>query len=204
MPYGDASAIEAIAQNAPNVVAMLVEPIQGEGGVNLPPEDYLDRIRALCDARKWLMILDEIQTGMGRTGKMFAFQHSNVAPDVVTLAKGLGNGMPIGACLAKGMAAEVLGPGTHGSTFGGNPLCCKAATAVIAHSARASPAVLIHRPVAVICASFRAPGCPAFLRRSNPALYQEKRQGRPHPAARYPDLTCRSGRRRVRQTSDRL
>ncbi|MCU0972141.1 MAG: aspartate aminotransferase family protein, partial [Gammaproteobacteria bacterium] len=130
VPYGDAAAIEALASES-DVVAVLVEPIQGEGGVNVPPDDYLARIRRVCDASGWLMMLDEIQTGMGRTGRLFGFEHAGILPDVVTLAKGLGNGVPIGACLARGAAAELFGPGSHGSTFGGNPLACRAALAVI-------------------------------------------------------------------------
>jgi acetylornithine/N-succinyldiaminopimelate aminotransferase len=131
VPYDDVIAIETAAANRPNLVAILVEPIQGEGGVNIPADDYLPRLRALCDSRGWLLMLDEIQTGMGRTGHMFAHQHDKVRPDVMTLAKGLGNGVPIGACLARGEAAQVLGPGTHGSTFGGNPLACRAALSVL-------------------------------------------------------------------------
>lgn len=131
VPYGDAAALEAVARNSANVAAVLVEPIQGEGGICIPPKDYLNRVRALCDSQGWLMMLDEIQTGMGRTGRFFAFQHNGIVPDVLTLAKALGNGVPIGACLAKGAAAGALGPGSHGSTFGGNPLACRAAGAVV-------------------------------------------------------------------------
>ena len=131
IPFGDIKALEAVAQNGANVVAILVEPVQGEGGIKIPPTDYLPQIRTLCDKNEWLMMLDEVQTGMGRTGKMFAFQHSGITPDIMTLAKALGNGVPIGACLAKGKAAEIFGPGSHGSTFGGNPLVCAAALAVI-------------------------------------------------------------------------
>jgi acetylornithine aminotransferase len=112
-------------------VAVLVEPIQGEGGINIPAEDYLNQLRDLCDQQGWLLMLDEIQTGMGRSGRLFAFQHKGILPDVVTLAKGLGNGVPIGACLARGEAAQVFQPGTHGSTFGGNPLACAAANKVL-------------------------------------------------------------------------
>jgi acetylornithine/N-succinyldiaminopimelate aminotransferase len=131
VPYNDLDAIRTVAANSNNVVAVLVEPIQGEGGINIPDDDYLQGIRDLCHINHWLMMLDEIQTGMGRTGKWFAWQHSNVLPDVVTLAKALGNGVPIGACLARGRAAEMMQPGTHGSTFGGNPLACRAAIAVL-------------------------------------------------------------------------
>ena len=130
-PYNDVEALENIAKHSPNVVAVLVEPIQGEGGVRVPAEDYLNEVRRLCDQHGWLMMLDEIQTGMGRTGKMFAFQHNGITPDVMTLAKALGNGVPIGACLAKGAAAELFQPGHHGSTFGGNPLACAAGLAVV-------------------------------------------------------------------------
>ena len=130
-PYNDLEAIGTIAKNNQNVVAVLVEPIIGEGGVIIPDEDYLPGIRKLCDDNGWLMILDEIQTGMCRTGEWFAFQHANIIPDIMTLAKALGNGVPIGACLAKGDAAELFAPGNHGSTYGGNPLVCAAALAVI-------------------------------------------------------------------------
>ena len=130
-PYNDIDAIKNIAQNSNNVVAILVEPIQGEGGINLPDENYLNELRVICDENNWLLMLDEIQTGMGRTGEWFAYQHTNAIPDVLTLAKGLGNGVPIGACLARGKAAELFQPGNHGSTFGGNPLTCAAASAVV-------------------------------------------------------------------------
>ena len=132
VPYNDINAIEHAIQQHSNVVAVLVEPIQGEGGVNIPAADYLNRIRSLCDKHKLLMMLDEIQTGVGRTGKFLAFQHHGILPDVCTLAKALGNGVPIGACLARGKAAQVLTAGNHGSTFGGNPLACSAALAVLA------------------------------------------------------------------------
>ena len=132
VPYNDINAIkQALVQNK-NIVAVLVEPIQGEGGVNIPAADYLNRIRSLCDQHDLLMMLDEIQTGIGRTGKFLAFQHNNIIPDVCTLAKALGNGVPIGACLARGKAAQLLTAGNHGSTFGGNPLACSAALAVLA------------------------------------------------------------------------
>jgi acetylornithine aminotransferase len=131
LPYGDAGALEAMAAGEPDLVAVLVEPIQGEGGVNVPQPGYLADLRALCDRHDWLLMLDEIQTGMGRTGTLFACQHEEVLPDVMTLAKGLGNGVPIGTCLARAAAAELFGPGSHGSTFGGNPLACSAALAVL-------------------------------------------------------------------------
>ena len=130
-PYGDIDALINIANNNTNVVAVLVEPVQGEGGVNCLPDNHLNEIRALCDKNDWLMMLDEVQTGNGRTGRYFAYQHNNILPDVVTTAKGLGNGLPIGACLAHGKAATVFGPGNHGSTYGGNPLVCAAALAVV-------------------------------------------------------------------------
>jgi len=130
-PYNDIDAIKSIALNSSNTVAILVEPIQGEGGINIPDEHYLTQLREICDENNWLLMLDEIQTGMGRTGHWFAFQHNKIIPDVMTLAKGLGNGVPIGACLAHGKASELFKPGNHGSTFGGNPLCCATASAVI-------------------------------------------------------------------------
>ena len=131
VPYNDLGAVETAAANRQDIVAVLVEPIQGEGGINIPAPDYLPRLRAICDRQGWLLMLDEIQTGMGRTGRLFAHQHTGIQPDVMTLAKGLANGVPIGACLARGVAATVLGPGSHGSTFGGNPLACRAASVVL-------------------------------------------------------------------------
>lgn len=132
VPYNDANAIEQAIEQHNNVVAVLVEPIQGEGGVNIPAADYLNQIRSLCDMHNLLMMLDEIQTGVGRTGKFLAYQHNGILPDVCTVAKALGNGVPIGACLARGKAAQVFTAGNHGSTFGGNPLACSAALAVLA------------------------------------------------------------------------
>lgn len=131
VPYDDIETLRTVAARTHGIVAVLVEPVQGEGGVNIPGADYLNQIRELCDTNGWLMMLDEIQTGMGRTGRMFAHQHNGITPDVMTLAKGLGNGVPIGACLARGKAADTLSPGTHGSTFGGNPLACKAGLTVL-------------------------------------------------------------------------
>ncbi len=127
--YNDIEALNSVIDG--NVVAVMLEPIQGEGGIIIPDEGYLQSVREICDQNNCLLILDEIQTGMCRTGKWFAFQHENITPDVMTLAKALGNGMPIGACLAKGLAAELIKPGSHGSTFGGNPLASRAALAVI-------------------------------------------------------------------------
>jgi acetylornithine/N-succinyldiaminopimelate aminotransferase len=130
-PYNDVAAVKAAIAEHKNVVAILVEPVQGEGGVHVPAADYLNQLRALCDEHELLLMLDEIQTGNGRTGTYFAYQQNGILPDVVTTAKGLGNGMPIGACLARGKAAEVFQPGNHGSTFGGNPVACAAGIAVI-------------------------------------------------------------------------
>ena len=130
-PFGDLAAVESIAEHQSNVVAVFVEPIQGEGGIVVPPADYLPGLRALCDAKGWLLMLDEVQSGAGRTGRLFAHEHAGILPDVLTTAKGIANGFPIGAALTGGAAHEVLGPGTHGSTFGGNPLACAAALATL-------------------------------------------------------------------------
>ncbi len=130
-PRNDLKALHQIAANNPDVVAVLAEPIQGESGVHELSPDYLQAVRELCDERQWLLMLDEVQTGNGRTGHYFAYQGMGFSPDVVTTAKGLGNGVPIGACLARGAAAGVLGAGQHGSTYGGNPLACAAALAVV-------------------------------------------------------------------------
>ena len=130
VPYDDVDAVGNAAADV-DVVAVLVEPVEGEGGIIVPQPRYLAALRKLCSDRGILLMLDEVQTGMGRTGRWFAHQHEDLVPDVMTLAKGLGNGVPIGACIARGAAAEVLQPGTHGSTFGGNPLVCAAALAVI-------------------------------------------------------------------------
>lgn len=130
-PFNDLQAVRTIAQNNPNVVAILVEPVQGEGGIHIASDDYMKGLRALCDEHGWLLMLDEIQTGNGRTGTYFAYQQLGFLPDVVTTAKGLGNGLPIGACIARGVAAQTFKPGNHGSTYGGNPLCCGAALEVV-------------------------------------------------------------------------
>jgi acetylornithine/N-succinyldiaminopimelate aminotransferase len=122
VPYGDVEGVRTVMAERTDVVAILVEPVQGEGGIVVPPAGYLDGLRSLCDENNALLMLDEIQSGLCRTGKWFAFQHESLLPDVMTLAKSLGNGVPIGACLAGTKAAAVLQPGTHGSTFGGNPL----------------------------------------------------------------------------------
>lgn len=131
VPYNDIAAVKSALAEHKNIVAILVEPVQGEGGVRVPAADYLNQLRNIADEHELLLMLDEIQTGNGRTGTYFAYQHNGILPDVVTTAKGLGNGMPIGACLARGKAAEVFQPGNHGTTFGGNPLACSAGIAVI-------------------------------------------------------------------------
>ena len=131
IPYDDIDALQTVAKHNRNIVAVLVEPVQGEGGLRVPADDYLAGVRAVCDENGWLMMLDEIQTGVGRTGHFFAYQAGDAVPDVITVAKGLGNGVPIGACLARGAAAELFQPGNHGSTFGGTPLACAAALAVM-------------------------------------------------------------------------
>jgi len=130
-PYNDLEALRSIAKHDKNIVGIMVEPLQGESGINIPDENYLPTIRKICDEHGWLMILDEIQTGVARSGQWFAFQHYNIKPDIMTLAKALGNGVPIGACLAQGEAAQTFQPGSHGTTFGGNPLACRTALAVI-------------------------------------------------------------------------
>ena len=130
-PRNDIEALQHIAANNPGVVAVLAEPIQGESGVHPLDAGYLRALREICDRHHWLLMLDEVQTGNGRTGHYFAYQGIGIAPDVVTTAKGLGNGVPIGACLARGSAAQVLGAGQHGSTYGGNPLVCATALAVV-------------------------------------------------------------------------
>jgi len=131
VPFDDLPAVKRVAEANRNVVAVLVELLQGEGGVNVCHEGYLKGLREICDAHGWLLMLDEVQSGTGRTGKWFAFQHSGVTPDVMPLAKGLANGVPIGACMGAGPAAELFKPGSHGSTFGGNPLACAAALATL-------------------------------------------------------------------------
>jgi acetylornithine aminotransferase len=132
VPYNDAAAVQQVAAHNKNVVAVLVEPIQGEGGIQVPDAGYLAALRSICDAQGWLLMLDEVQTGIGRTGRWFGFQHTGIRPDVITLAKGLGSGIPIGACVAAGAAADVFAPGNHGSTFGGNPFACTAALTTLA------------------------------------------------------------------------
>jgi len=132
VPFNDIEAVRQVATHDRSVVAVLVEPIQGEGGINLSAMQYLRDLREICDRQGWLLMVDEVQCGLGRTGKWFVYQHAAIRPDVVLLAKGLASGVPIGACLARGAAAQVFQPGTHGSTFGGNPLACAAALATLA------------------------------------------------------------------------
>ncbi|HQW21042.1 MAG TPA: acetylornithine transaminase [Rhodocyclaceae bacterium] len=132
VPFDDLAAVEAVARHNANVVAVLFEPIQGEGGIRLAHDAYMQGLRNICTANGWLLMVDEVQCGIGRTGRWFAHQHAGVLPDVMTLAKGLGSGVPIGACLAAGAAARVFKPGNHGSTFGGNPLACVAALTTLA------------------------------------------------------------------------
>ena len=131
VPYNDLPAIEAVVNSNQNVVAVMLEAIQGEGGIHLASPELLQGLRQLCDDKELLLICDEVQCGMGRTGTWFGFQHAGILPDVVSLAKGLGGGVPIGACLAAGKAAGLFHPGNHGSTFGGNPLACTAALTTI-------------------------------------------------------------------------
>jgi acetylornithine aminotransferase len=131
VPFDDLASIEQVAANNASVVAVLFEPIQGEGGINLAHPEYMRSLRRICDQHGWLFMVDEVQCGIGRTGAWFAHQQAGIKPDVMTLAKGLGSGMPIGACLTAGAATGVFKPGNHGSTFGGNPLACVAALTTI-------------------------------------------------------------------------
>jgi acetylornithine aminotransferase len=131
VPYDNLEAIRNVGENSGNIVAVLIEPVLGESGIIIPHDGYLRGIREICDQNGWLMMLDEVQTGIGRTGKWFAYQHEEILPDVVTIAKALGSGIPVGACAARGEAASVLGPGSHGSTFGGNPLASRVGRTVI-------------------------------------------------------------------------
>jgi acetylornithine/N-succinyldiaminopimelate aminotransferase len=126
VPLNDVAAIELVARSNPNVVAVFLEVIQGEGGINPSTIDYLQAVRRVCDERGWLLMLDEVQCGIGRTGKWFAHQWAGIRPDVMPLAKGLGSGVPVGAVVCGPKAADVLGPGNHGTTFGGNPLAMRA------------------------------------------------------------------------------
>lgn len=136
VPANDIDAIRGIVREREDIVAVLLETVQGEGGVRPVSTDYLRAVRALCDDRHWLLMIDEVQTGLGRTGAWFGYQHAGVRPDVVTVAKGLGDGIPIGACLASGVAAKLFTPGRHGSTFGGNPLACRVGCKVLEVTSR--------------------------------------------------------------------
>ena len=127
VPYNDIESIRQIAQHNQDVVAVLTEVVQGEGGIHVARVEYLRALRQLCDEKQWLLMIDEVQSGMGRTGRWFAHQHSGIQPDVMPLAKGLGSGVPIGACLARGTAARLFKPGNHGTTLGGGPLVSVAA-----------------------------------------------------------------------------
>ncbi|MDQ5878089.1 MAG: acetylornithine/N-succinyldiaminopimelate aminotransferase [Pseudomonadota bacterium] len=132
VPYNDLDAIQAVAEHNKNVVAVMLEMVQGEGGINIASVEFQRGLRQLCDEQGWLLMCDEVQCGIGRTGKWSGFQQGGVLPDVTTLAKGLGSGVPIGACLTAGKAAGLFKPGNHGSTFGGNPLACTAALTTLA------------------------------------------------------------------------
>jgi len=132
VPYNDLAAIRAVAEHNKSVVAVMLEMVQGEGGINIASDEFQRGLRQLCDEQGWLLMCDEVQCGIGRTGKWFGFQHAGIVPDVMTLAKGLGSGVPIGACVTAGKAAGLFKPGNHGSTFGGNPLACTAALTTLA------------------------------------------------------------------------
>lgn len=155
VPYNDLAAIEQCLQQHDDISAILIEPVQGEGGINIPDEGFLRSLRKLCDDNDVLMMLDEVQAGMCRTGKWFAFQHEEIQPDVMTLAKALGNGVPMGACLARGKAAELFQPGHHGSTFGGNPLAASAALATIRTMQEIDACQLASRMGEYLCQGFR-------------------------------------------------
>lgn len=131
VPFNDSEAVRKVASDRDDIVAVMVEPVQGEGGINIPDLGYLRKLREICDQNDWLLICDEIQSGMGRTGRWFAHQHEGIQPDVMAVAKALGNGMPIGACLARGAAAKLIQPGSHGTTFGGNPIACRVGLTVV-------------------------------------------------------------------------
>ena len=157
--YGDIEALEALVQQDPgNTAAIILEPIQGETGVIPAPEGFLTKVRELCDAHGILFITDEVQTGVGRTGDFFAFQHEGVLPDVITMAKGLGGGLPIGATIARGRAATLFTPGSHGTTFGGNPVACAAAKAVLGVVDEAFLAEVRRKGQLLISAASQVPG----------------------------------------------
>lgn len=176
VPYDNIEAIAELAQSRNDIVAVLVEPIQGEGGIRVPSPGYLQALRQLCDAHQWLLMLDEIQSGVGRTGQWFAFQHENIQPDVLTSAKALGNGVPIGACLARGQAADILQPGSHGTTFGGNPLACAAALAVLESIEKDKLLARITGLGAKMLAGFQAALCD-YMGDANPAITSIRGKG---------------------------
>ena len=158
-PYGGIEALEALVQQDPgNTAAIILEPIQGETGVIPAPEGFLTKVREICDAHGILLIVDEVQTGVGRTGDFFAFQHEGVLPDVITMAKGLGGGLPIGATIARGKAATLFTPGSHGTTFGGNPVACAAAKAVLGVVDEAFLAEVRRKGQLLIDAASQVPG----------------------------------------------
>ncbi len=172
VPFADLAAIEQVAANNPNVVAVLFEPVQGEGGINVANADFMRGLRRVCDQNGWLFMVDEVQCGIGRTGKWFSHQHAGIQADVMTLAKGLGSGVPVGACLTAGPAAGVFKPGNHGSTFGGNPLACTAALTTLAVMEEGA---LLPRAIALgerICARLRdqLAGLPAVVDIRNSGL----------------------------------
>lgn len=157
--YGDIEALEALVQQDPgNTAAIILEPIQGETGVIPAPEGFLTKVREICDAHGIFFITDEVQTGVGRTGDFFAFQHEGVLPDVITMAKGLGGGLPIGATIARGKAATLFTPGSHGTTFGGNPVACAAAKAVLGVVDEAFLAEVRRKGQLLIDAASQVPG----------------------------------------------
>lgn len=171
VPFNDVDAINQAIERNSDIVAIMLEPIQGEGGVNIPAPDYLNQLRKICDRNNLLLLLDEVQTGIGRTGKLFAYQHNGIIPDVCTLAKALANGVPIGACLAKGKAAALLTAGRHGSTFGGNPLACRVAGVVLDTLSDENIIATVAAKGARICSALGA------ALSNNPALVEIRNQG---------------------------
>lgn len=171
VPFNDVDAINQAIERNSDIVAIMLEPIQGEGGVNIPAPDYLNQLRKICDRNNLLLLLDEVQTGIGRTGKLFAYQHNGISPDVCTLAKALANGVPIGACLAKGKAAALLTAGRHGSTFGGNPLACRVAGVVLDTLSDENIIATVAAKGARICSALGA------ALSNNPALVEIRNQG---------------------------
>jgi len=158
VPFDDVEAVRQVAEHNSNVVAILVEPVQGEGGINIPADAtaYMQALREICDTQGWLLMLDEVQSGIGRTGTWFSFQHNGILPDVMTLAKGLGSGVPIGACVARGVAAETFTYGKHGSTFGGNPLATAAGFATLSTIEEEGLCAHAQQMGDFICNAFRA------------------------------------------------